>query len=103
MAWRAGTHHDGFNAGTMIAVFHEPWLDEEEPGVPSVGETIALMFPSRTQIKLTVIAASEDEMVVQPPGNTKWQMKRLAPKEAVPAPDTAGAPASFWLAQGLAK
>jgi hypothetical protein len=48
MAWRAGTHHGSFNAGTMIAVFQEPWLDEEELGVPPVGETIALMFPSRT-------------------------------------------------------
>jgi hypothetical protein len=98
MTWCAETDHIEIAAGTLLAVFEQPWGN----GIPirslPSGVPLKVRFPNGAVVTVEVIQATGGEAIIQTSNQTKWAIAQLAPKElAVPPPGTGGTPTTYWI------
>jgi hypothetical protein len=98
MAWLAATFHDRLNAGTELAIFHEPWDPNAMPGeqLPASVE-LGIDFPDGAAAVVWVRDVVGSEAIIQTSDQTRWRMVLVEPKDLkYPPPSTDDAPCTYW-------
>ncbi|WP_156416655.1 MULTISPECIES: hypothetical protein [unclassified Sphingopyxis] len=62
MDWLAVTHWVGLQRGARLNVIPSPWIDEQPPYQPAVGDKFDIDFINRHRLSGTVITAAKDQI-----------------------------------------
>jgi hypothetical protein len=93
MAWEAHTNFRQLGIGTSLHLVESPTVVGYPPSPIQIGAVMAVEFGPNTRGKVTVLSASQYEMVIQEPAGKIW---RLTPWEPSDSPVRINSPGLNW-------
>ena len=97
MAWVGHTKFPKIGVGTSLRLVESPTIPGRSPSPVQAGSEIEIEMAAGARTKATIVSVSDNEIQIELPDGTLWQMTHLTPNDFPVKIDSRGLNAQDWV------
>ena len=97
MAWVGRTNFSKIGVGTSLRLVETPTIPGRSPSPVQAGSEIEIEMAAGVRTKVTIVSVADNEIQMELPDGTVWQMTHLTPNDFPVRIDSPGLNAQDWV------